>query len=456
MQNKEFDKDIKKILENFEESYDPSSWDILASKMDLEDSAQVDSNEELIPEVKRILENYEEPVKEEHWQVMKEDLDLIDQKQKQVVVSKLVESVVVLLLVLTYFNYTSFINQPNVQLDRLYVDSKQSVTSADDLIASIDIIDPSQSVNLYQPTRPTASLEPLPNYQALSVISSSPHVTIALSSFSAATIISGGESEEISDEVNSLASLPIKSLLTEFTAPSIEPELSTQTEISDKKTSKGLWMSVAYSYDLNLINSSFDFSYLTSPLNSGLFGNSVGILLSKEIGGIQVESGLLYADKTYAPGLIRSYSKSSSSSYLESALDAADFQQVSIPVNIKMAFPSNKVWEIYTVAGVGFHAIMATDYTVSKKIQPSARLSQAVQQESVDLSLLPTGLAQGGSIDNNLYLTALVGVGAQANIKNDMAFFFQPQYQYNFSNNSNELINKVHSLNILTGLKFRF
>ena len=106
------------------------------------------------------------------------------------------------------------------------------------------------------------------------------------------------------------------------------------------KTDNGLWLGVPFSYDINMINSPIDLSYLRSPFNSSFNGHSVGLTVAKRWKHVEVGSGIIYSDKTYAPGALKNYFKSSSNSFLESTLDQADLTQVQIPLFLKVHAPS--------------------------------------------------------------------------------------------------------------------
>jgi hypothetical protein len=74
----------------------------------------------------------------------------------------------------------------------------------------------------------------------------------------------------------------------------------------------------------------------------------------------------------------------------------------------------------------------------------------------LDLRKLPKGIGEGGRIDQNSYVTTVFGLGVQTRLDNGMAFFFQPQFQYNVTSELNGLIKNVHSFNIVSGLRFKF
>ena len=151
-----FDKEIKRRVELFEEDYDPSSWEILSSKMDTAGLDPSSTDEDFMPHVKESLRKHEEPLNEEHWEIMKGELDRLDMKRRQLYFAKFIEAAIVLLLLMTYFNYQSFKNYPRLQVDESFVQSQIDDHSIESIIAQSFV--PVEEQNIIPPSFPPTSV----------------------------------------------------------------------------------------------------------------------------------------------------------------------------------------------------------------------------------------------------------------------------------------------------------
>ena len=74
----------------------------------------------------------------------------------------------------------------------------------------------------------------------------------------------------------------------------------------------------------------------------------------------------------------------------------------------------------------------------------------------VDLKNLPLGLAEGGTFEENLYVSGIIGFGVQSYLKNGVYWYIQPQYQHSFNTEINQLVSKINALSVEGGIKFGF
>ncbi len=442
-----FDKDIKKKLEGFLEDYDDTSWERMASMLD--DADLIPEAEDLEPIVKNKLSDHKQEFVPEHWHLLEEELDYIEARRQRLYVLKLAEAAILLLLLFTYWNYQRFHGTYDVQINKAYVEVVSGLDFSDEDINDIAVAQ--SSVDFDGTPAVFDRLEDKTSKLKVSHVPYLPEIP------EAATNTSLTRHEET---LSNLAVITKKPLDFAVERPQIignDNEPADEVVLKNLRPRSGWWVGVPVSYDLNVINTGFNFDYLTSHVNQGITGQSVGISVSFLYNNFEIESGVKYSDKTYAPGSIANYTKSSKNSFLESQLNAAHIRQIQIPVSVKLhAFNPGKS-NLYVTAGVGFNAILDLDYSIRKTIQPSARVfTHDVSKAIIDLRKLPDGFAEGGLFRDNMYATAIIGLGFQTMLRDDAIFYFQPQYQYQFTNRLNTLLNTVHTLNIESGIRFKF
>lgn len=447
MSEDRFDQDIRKILEESQETYDGQSWEVLSKKLDSVDAV---TDEELQDIVVDKLSNHKEPVIESHWQKLKTELEELEKRRYRLWAIKLSEVVIVLLLLLTYFNYNNLSQKVKIDTSEgsvlQYADNadgfikSSTEKGAPDKIEGLSIIEVDKSSKIG--TLQNIIVDALPRLNfGLVKIEKNVHEIV----------------DHVTSSIPSIPNKPIRELIipTRFITPlSYVVHLEEHSDYLHKND--GLWLSLDFSQDINLVNSGLNFGYIKSQVNSGLSGQSVGMSLSYQKKNVEFTGGLGYSHKSYAPGLLRGFTKASLDTYLETQIDQIRFKQLHIPVTLKVHGLNRTNSNLYAVAGIGANIIMDYNYSLEKSVQPTARVASLVDNSDIDITELPLGTGEGGSIHDNAYFTAILGFGMQANLKNNSAFFIQPQYQFNFSGGLNQYVQKVHSINIQAGLKFKF
>lgn len=457
------DEHIKKSFEESSVEYDPTTWDKLASRMDYENLSDTSSDENIDPFIREKLSNHQVPVNDSHWEEFNETLDKEESRRRRMVYIKLAEFAIFLLLILTFSNYHNLRSGSQLEMDTVYFDElkedatkldlirDQSTESLSDL-AEIQIVETSVqskakangSAIYLDPFNEIHSnffdISELPQSRYKSNLEPTPKVD---------------EEVKRMETNHALEALSIKPMVTEAWKIGELPKAHiVNIDESTRENNQGLAISIPVSYDANFINSSINLNKLADGFTGGMDGGSVGLKASYRKNNIELESGLVFSSKTYIPGAITNYAKTSDKSFLESKLDASVFKQVSIPVEVKYHLSDNKL-SFYVTTGASFNTIVHTEYTVRRTIQSNLRQS-ALSTDLLDLKSLPQGLAQGGEFDNNVYYSVSAGFGVQALLSNGISVFFSPVYQHSISGQVNELMKSINVLSIESGLKFKF
>lgn len=458
-----FEEDIKNRLEQHLEQYDSSAWDRLAQQLDQEESIPEEDIDDL-SSIASKLANHQEHMPDDHWQLMKKELDELDARREALWTMKLIEFSIFLLLLLTYWNIAG---HRHFYTNR----SAQNIASTTDLLLKDDeFYIRSSAINQedFKISDEVSSVTIAPgsetNTESLTenVINNNP-ATSSASISENSILLPLQELSQISHRkfhVPFVESRHLRPLHSEITLPVIhEPGYfynTTSTVADNDPKNNGLWMSISFSRDVNLINSSLDLYAIRSHILSGDHGISVGLNVSYQINNFELESGIRYSEKTFNPGLIRAFSKASYDTYLETQLEQIKFRQFQLPVIARFHAYNDTRNNLYAFGGVGVNAIMDYQYTTEKTVQPSARVTALDDYNTLNLSSLAKGVSEGGPLRDNIYVSGILGVGFQTVLENQTALFFQPQYEFSIGSGANDYIQRVHSFSIQGGLRFKF
>ena len=460
MRDDRLDEKIKKLLNSTQEEYDTSSWDKLSQRLDSESELPESSGEEFIPIIKEKLENQRASVPEEHWSMMSSELDYIEERRRRLYIVKFLEAAIILLLVFTYFHYTWY--GPVVEMDMAYIeDIKATSEDPSNVHAALGFSDVQREKEL------TIGLEAIKASVRPSGIAPTTIEGIELSIDLTHTASSIAErhgststlsAQDPRDDLPAAATYAVSSL--DISPLEVKPDLPyivmTETKGSKVYTDQGWSIGLPISYDVNFINTDLNLGYLSNQIESGLGGRSYGLSLGYRRKNIELESGLRYSEKTFVPGKLTSYTKTSEVSFLENRLDNMAIKQLEIPLLFKFYAAPVRNTSLYGVLGFGFNAILHNQYQINRTIQPKARLAGAPTSDLVNLQELPQGIIRGGSLKDNLFVTGVIGFGIQSSLTPEVNWYLQPQYQHSFTGKINQIVDRVNTLSIEGGVKFLF
>ncbi len=465
------DKKIKELLENVQEDYDQTSWGKLSSRLD-EDAKGMSEDDAFIPIIKEKLDNQRSATNEEHWAALSSELDHIEERKKRLYIVKFLEAAIVLLLVFTYYNYTQY-SSP-VEMNVAYMDKvheaiqNPSVISAElnvskefsqniDLITSID-----------QDIRQTPLTSRVPmlskNFDFYSsfdkVLARDVYRSeaLSLSDEDVSSILDLYSFNESSDEAGPSEGTIETLGISLFNVERELPELSfypiflkIDLPVPDRWT-----IGIPLSYDVNFINTDINLGYLSSQIESGLGGKSLGVSVAYRKKSFEIESGLRYSEKTFVPGKLTNYSKFSDVSFLEDQLDHMVIKQVQIPLLARIYASPLKKSSVYAFGGMAVNAVLHNKYAINRTVQSKARFAQAPTLDVVDLQELQRGILKGDPIKDNLYLTGVIGFGVESTLLQGVSWYLQPQYQHSFTGQANEIVDRINTLSLEGGVKYSF
>ena len=232
---------------------------------------------------------------------------------------------------------------------------------------------------------------------------------------------------------------------------------STLVENSEEGNDTDGWsVSIPISYDVNFINNQLDLDYLSHQIESGLVGQSFGAQIGYRKGLLEFGSGVIYSKKAFVPGRLTTFTKASNVSFLRNQLRSMFIRQVEIPLHIKMylAPPQNRA-SLYVLGGVSSNFVLHNQYLIERTPTESGNLSKAPNVDIIDLQDLPRAIVQGGSLADNVYLSATIGLGVQAKVSDDIRWYIQPTYRHAVTGGLNPLVDRTSTLSVEAGVTYK-
>ncbi len=165
---------------------------------------------------------------------------------------------------------------------------------------------------------------------------------------------------------------------------------------------------------------------------SGGYGANLNLSVRK--GRWELETGIGYAAKTYAPVQVERVSGSFDAGYLKTKVKQVQFDLVNVPVqvNYHLGKPERK-WHTYVSVGASVNAAAQTNYdlqvaeTQGNNVRASA---QSIDYRGAVATTYKEGVLQGGNLKDNYYLTANAGVGVEYKVGNRWSVYGHAEYQH--------------------------
>ena len=444
MNERNFDENIRKLLEDFQANYDPESWDSFEKKLDFE--------EEMDALIRDSLENYEEPFQEEHWELLIEELH---RRKVRTIIKRSAEILILLLLVFTTQNIVEQYKDSNQQIEKEEISVAEldsPIPQLHNTFKPIDLNTELSAFSLQQRSEKfifveTIENEPRPFIKIEKIARNIERDRMEVTSINqfdkSAGLIEVNKSEAALAYLSKLDIDPLKS----------KEEIASIFGISKPKAN-GLWISLVSAADVNFINSPFDLNLIRNPIQSQSGSLGLGLGISKDFGNLEVQTGMMYSKKKYFPSRIRKFIPSVNQKFLETSLKNMNFEQVQIPLLAKFHSPRVLGVSLFGTLGVGLNVITYSVYNVRTQVRSfAAQSSIGGEFNELDLRDLPKGVLHGGSFGDNVYASGIVGFGLEKRFNSSYAFNISSTYQRSISKEINPIINRTQQLGISAALK---
>lgn len=212
--------------------------------------------------------------------------------------------------------------------------------------------------------------------------------------------------------------------------------------VQAKRSDLTFCLGILSTIDYNLISSPYD-----SDLNSASYrryqvGYGGGLQVAFLRKRWEVASGLVYSVKRYAPRTTEEVVEGGMGEDLYTdGLRKIELNVLSVPLHLKYRFLQKGRWSAYGLAGGAMHVVLASGYDRSQPIPdnrflppsfvPEARpvpgnLAEASKISQKDFD---NGLFEGGSFQDNNYITLNAGLGLEYKASAELGLFAEPFYQ---------------------------
>ncbi len=511
MDNKEFDDIIKKKLESLNSGSTDDGWDLFREKWEQRsasmDSDIIDSDEKESDKVddlfdakmKQNMRGLRMPFNSAHWIRLKALLEAEALFKKRLFVAKTVEILMLSLIVVGILNLMPIKNEiyqipvfdmpmvAAIQVDKATSEKHQaeSLQKAKEQnlvsdrvikkLANLDLVSlfkkagnkasfrsyQNQSSDL-KPEKLGASVNP--NLQQLFpfLLDSKQNETIIIDNQEGLQVLENIIISSIQEDITPLL-IPYRPLgFPDLTLGAIK-------EKSDERS----YISLAIGPKVNLVNSPFDPVYEIDPYNTLNTNFNISAKVHKEVGPLELYAGLGYTKTSYAPLIIEETYKNQNQQIKQASLENIGFNTLNVPVGVKYNILDQDSYQLYATAGVNVNLIAQADYELydndittatgsrTESIAGFKPVANSGKPEISQRALLSqkefkNGILNGGSLKDNLYATASVGMGLIKNVSERTSIFIEPKYSHFISSQGlGPNLDKVHAVSLDLGVRYQ-
>jgi len=516
MNNREFDEIIKKKLESLNTNGSEDAWDLFKEKWDSKAGMAAGGTElsnedqDLDDKIKSDMQRLRIPFNSKHWIILKEQLELEALFKKKLFVAKSVELVVLAFLVLGILNLWPIQNEiyqlpiydiPMVDSVPVDKETAEKHEAQELVLLSNQKI---QNQELFNTTKkfvketisaveslssPTIQVEPnkASNDQLGESIKTGNDIqsngmnklNIQLpflnnvqnessnKKLENQSVKEGNDKSIAFLQLNELKELEIPIRPTGF------PDIILDTKSATKE--ENTYVSFAVGPKMNLVNSPFDPVYEIDPYNVINTNFNISVKVNKEIGPIELYTGLGYTNTSYVPRLVDEIYEPLERQFSVVSVENIKFKTFNIPIGVKYDVVDTKKYQLYASAGVDLNVIAVSDFDIldtpvgsgsnvenpnptPKPPAPSPKPENEPVNSNAKLSQkeFNHGIISGGSLKDNLYATAHIGLGLNWNIGSRSGIFIEPKYSHFISSKGigpNE--DKVHGISVDLGFRYQ-
>lgn len=119
---------------------------------------------------------------------------------------------------------------------------------------------------------------------------------------------------------------------------------------------------------------------------------------------------------------------------------------VEIPVDVQYNILQNDKWRLYATAGISLNAIGSRTYTGTQELE----INDLVLSLDLTSDDFERGLMEGGTVQNNVFLSAGAGFGIERQLGNALSLYLLPTYRHAITPVGSDYI---HTFNVNIGVK---
>lgn len=507
----QFDQLIREKLEQIQVEYDPTTWDVLAQKLDTQESSSPLVENNLLDEV--IFTKLQDATihhRPTQWERLAERLDAATDARRKVLTYKLMEVALVLLLLLFAGQYVmdSEIHMPKAlksstsnQLNALSDNNNNNNNSSTEICNENPLAGTFNNTNADNNNKNVLTFKnkqkaitPTTNQLYTTLDSDLPTVEYAVPKYhqvsptlpgkplqtqhsSHQTPVPVVDINGTSDYLNLIAPKPWEML------DALEGIMMSELQHNNKigadytmlikpiKKRPVLIVSMFGSGDYNhvITPSKAEGEFLLKEVKRYAAGYSGGITAGLEVGRWEVNTGAIYTSKTYQPRVVLFAKGNFNDGYFVEGIKDIQLNTINVPLHFRYNFIQHDKWRVYATAGLSLQVAFQADYYIGdqaafKDIFKVNNLPLAPQakpgygDDPIDEAKLPKGFLEGGSLWENGYITSNVGLGLERYMTGRWSIFAQPTYHYSldyFTHGLGPDKDRIHTMSFFTGVRVR-
>lgn len=482
MESNNFDKQIREKLQNMEPDFRSGNWKLMEQKLN---AAEVDAN----PEYDDILldgmaygslENYKADFNPTHWDLMEQKLDdAYYPLRRKLYRYKVVEVSLMLLALFTVIQFLPFKKHKNskdlagtqTQIERLNNLDFSNIRTALNNKELNQKIENETSSAIDDKTLTTALGFSNIDGNILSYSQNAPS-----SRFGTGLILKNkydnNDINKIGFVINplylSLANrYPQSSASTNESVSILLPIDSYQPDKLRAASSAGLpecdgcktinstfliSIGMMGGIDADYITTPYDDRYHQNEFSQVAMGYGGGFTLGFKYHKWELETGAIYSAKYYGARKISEVNGSfEEGGYVQQGLLGVQLDILKVPLHLRYNFMAESKWNVYAHSGAAINMTIETlfEYT-SKSVGNS---DNPLGRYGGDPHSAQDGVFEGGSLIDNTYITANLGLGIERHFNSRMSVFLGSTYQHQITKGLGPQHDQINSLSIMTGAR---
>ncbi len=485
MKDKEFDRFIKEKLEQLRPASDASGWELFEQKLTEAEAGPPSLDDRSLDQtVFQKLHAFEAPYNADHWAKMVGRLEYARALTYRLIRYKLVELALLLLLSFGMTQYFPF-GEPEKEIVTTPVEAAPQLRSAIEEKTDLGPPTPEKagpSTEVTKAAAPAGGAATPPPRSLTAAPGQERPIAYAASPLLAGRDRPAVQTTPISPRIHLPTPARPDEEETAF-APGAAPLVNTlkagplayeqdglDYEIQRSKQKVHLRVSMFGGADYNRIRTPD--TYLSDGRLAPAFdrytaGYSGGITVGAEFGRLEIESGAIYAAKTYRPRQVVYVLGNIKTGYYGEGIKDIELNILQVPLNFRYHFLRRDKWRVYALAGFSLQVAFQANYYVADQnafddlpfFAPIAPGSEPPMQESsLDRKNLAGGWFEGGTFEENGYLTGNVGLGLERYLSSRWSLFAQPTYQHSinyFIQGLGPDQDRINTFSIFTGVRVR-
>jgi len=211
--------------------------------------------------------------------------------------------------------------------------------------------------------------------------------------------------------------------------------------------------------NLNYIMTPYDEKFEQDAYATLSAGYTGGISLSVQKGRLEIGSAIHYSSIRYAPKQNVEYSGSVKDGLIgDVELKSAQLNVISIPLNVNYTYAHVGRWNLYALGGGSANIAIINHFDTKKFVLGGGASRGNGDPRRVNPHPEPTpnynGVFEGGSLNDNLYFTVNLGLGAERYFSPRWSVFVQPVYQHSiFAKGLGPNTDRFNTFSIFAGAK---